>query len=226
LLFLVPQDNHCVWRHFSQTDTGFILKVSLLEIENFRGVKKASLLLPDHAVLIGDNNTGKSTVLEALDLVLGPDRLSRQSPIDEHDFYQGMYSVPEEDSGKKDVDSADGPRITITAIITGLSEEQLSYFGSYIEWWDATKNELFDEADAEKLDASPPSCPRLSRASTPWRESKAWMAGTNPAMTNEGFWRNEPERSSSGGLAKRTRDLEQFQWLSARLPSGLTSPRT
>jgi len=45
---------------------------------------------------------------------------------------------------------------------------------------------------------SPPSCPRtavrrtaslrspMSRASTPWRQSKAWMAGTSPAMTNVG----------------------------------------
>jgi putative ATP-dependent endonuclease of OLD family len=41
--------------------------------------------------LIGDNNTGKSTVLEAMDLVLGPDRLNRTPPIDEHDFYQGKY---------------------------------------------------------------------------------------------------------------------------------------
>ena len=41
--------------------------------------------------MIGDNNTGKSTVLEAIDLVLGPDRLGRRSPIEEHDFYQGRY---------------------------------------------------------------------------------------------------------------------------------------
>jgi len=32
---------------------------------------------------------------------------------------------------------------------------------------------------------SPPSCPRLSRASTPCLQlRKAWMAGTSPAMTN------------------------------------------
>jgi predicted ATP-dependent endonuclease of OLD family len=49
------------------------VKISQLSIENFRGLRTAHLLLPDHAVLIGDNNTGKSTVLEALDLVLGPD---------------------------------------------------------------------------------------------------------------------------------------------------------
>lgn len=67
------------------------MKISRLKIENFRGIKTAELLFPDHVVLIGDNNTGKSTILEAIDLVLGPDRLSRRPPIDEHDFYVGRY---------------------------------------------------------------------------------------------------------------------------------------
>lgn len=67
------------------------MKISRLTIENFRGIKAAELVLPDHVVLIGDNNTGKSTILEAIDLVLGPDRLSRRPPIDEHDFYVGRY---------------------------------------------------------------------------------------------------------------------------------------
>jgi hypothetical protein len=44
-------------------------------------------------------------------------------------------------------------------------------------------------------DDFPSSCPRLSRASTPCLPlRKAWMAGTSPAMTNDGFWRNEPEK--------------------------------
>ena len=67
------------------------MKISRLKISRFRGIGSADLLFPDHVVLIGDNNTGKSTVLEAIDLVLGPDRLSRRSPIDEHDFHQGRY---------------------------------------------------------------------------------------------------------------------------------------
>jgi energy-coupling factor transporter ATP-binding protein EcfA2 len=46
---------------------------------------------PGHTVLVGDNNTGKSTILEAIDLVLGPERLSRYPVIDEHDFYAGQY---------------------------------------------------------------------------------------------------------------------------------------
>ena len=64
------------------------MKITKINIENFRGIKCASLLLPKHGVLIGDNNTGKTTILEALDLVLGPDRLNRIPVIDEHDFYQ------------------------------------------------------------------------------------------------------------------------------------------
>ena len=67
------------------------MKISRLKIRNFRGIKSADLLFPDHVVLISDNNTGKSTVLEAIDFVLGPDRLSRRAPIDEHDFYVGRY---------------------------------------------------------------------------------------------------------------------------------------
>lgn len=80
------------------------MKVSRLIVDNFRGIKKASLFFPDHAVLIGDNNVGKTTVLEAIDLVLGPDRLSRRPPVDEHDFYLGKYLqlTPNEESAEKD----------------------------------------------------------------------------------------------------------------------------
>ena len=66
------------------------MRVARIEIENFRGIKQARLLFPKHGVLIGDNNTGKTTILEALDLVLGPDRLNRQPSIDEHDFFGGI----------------------------------------------------------------------------------------------------------------------------------------
>ncbi len=80
------------------------MRIFRVGIRNFRGVKRAALLLPKHAVLVGDNNTGKSTVLEAIDLVMGSDRLSRRPPVDEHDFYQGKYlpiaaTVPPEGGG-------------------------------------------------------------------------------------------------------------------------------
>ncbi|MGY8575360.1 AAA family ATPase, partial [Paracidovorax citrulli] len=70
------------------------MQVARIEIHNFRGIREATLDLVQHAVLLGDNNTGKTTVLEAMDLVLGPDRLNRTPPVDEHDFFLGRY-LPE-----------------------------------------------------------------------------------------------------------------------------------
>lgn len=67
------------------------MQIARIEIYNFRGIKEAKLDLVQHAVLLGDNNTGKTTVLEAMDLVLGPDRLNRMPPVDEHDFFLGRY---------------------------------------------------------------------------------------------------------------------------------------
>ena len=105
------------------------MKLARLQISNFRGTRNATLLFPDHVVLIGDNNTGKSTVLEAIDLVLGPNRLSHRSPINEHDFYAGRYLPPDDASENAEY------RIYIEATITDLSDEQRAHFIDYIEWW-------------------------------------------------------------------------------------------
>ncbi len=110
------------------------MKISKLTIKNFRGIREAELLFPDHVVLIGDNNVGKSTIFEALDLVLGPERLGRRPIVDEHDFYLGEYEANSE--------GADAPVIQIEAIITKLNEEQRVRFKDCIEWWDEEKREL------------------------------------------------------------------------------------
>ena len=92
------------------------------------------MFLPDHVVLIGDNNVGKSTIFESLDLVLGPDRLSRRTIVDEHDFYLGTYRSPD--------DETPAPEIHIEATITELNPEQCIRFKDYIEWWDRKQNQL------------------------------------------------------------------------------------
>lgn len=119
------------------------MKISKLIIENFRGIKKAELFLPDHVVLIGDNNVGKSTVFEALDLVLGPDRLGRRPVVDEHDFYIGNYrALPDEQP----------PAILVEATITNLNAEQQVRFKDYIEWWDLENNELHTKPPPDSVD--------------------------------------------------------------------------
>jgi len=119
------------------------MKLCQLEIECFRGINRCKLFFPDHVVLIGDNNTGKSTILEALDLTLGPDRLNRRSPIDEHDFYQGQYLQRGED---------ESPKIKIEATITDLTEEQRNRFLDYLEWWNNSEQVLHTSPPAESVD--------------------------------------------------------------------------
>ena len=67
------------------------MKIARLKISNFRSIKNAELLFEGHSLLLGPNNIGKSTICEAIDLVLGPDRLSRFPPVEEFDFYNAQY---------------------------------------------------------------------------------------------------------------------------------------
>lgn len=92
------------------------MKVVLLEIENFRGVSFGKVQFREHSVLIGPNNSGKTTVVEALALVLGRDRLVRN--LTEHDFFG---STPEPVS-----------RIRITATLTGFEPED---FTEHTDWF-------------------------------------------------------------------------------------------
>jgi putative ATP-dependent endonuclease of OLD family len=120
------------------------MKIVQLKIKNFRGIKCSNLLFPDHVVLIGDNNTGKSTVFEALDLALGPDRLSRRSVIDEHDFYNGQYLSKDKETPS--------PKVEIEATIVNLSDEQQRHFKDYLEWWCKNSNALHTSRKPETVD--------------------------------------------------------------------------
>jgi putative ATP-dependent endonuclease of the OLD family len=125
------------------------VKIHSVGIKNFRGIQSANLVLPGHAVLIGDNNTGKSSVLEAIDLV--PDRLSRRPPVDEHDFYQGKYLAAPAVAGEPVAVVAGGgvedpPRIIIDVTVSDLSEEQQARFGDNIEWLKTSTGAFYNEA--------------------------------------------------------------------------------
>ena len=54
------------------------MRIAQLKIQNFRSIETANLILPKQVVFVGDNNSGKSTILEAIDLVLGPERTRRR----------------------------------------------------------------------------------------------------------------------------------------------------
>jgi predicted ATP-dependent endonuclease of OLD family len=54
------------------------MRIAELRIVNFRGVREGTIRFKKHPILVGPNNCGKTTVVEALALLLGRDRLVRE----------------------------------------------------------------------------------------------------------------------------------------------------
>lgn len=119
------------------------MEVVSLSIENFRGIQSCTIPFRKNTLLIGGNNVGKSTVCEALDLLLGPERLQRYPVIDEHDFY-----------GSKYLENGVPIYITIRAIIIGLSKESERAFVGNIAFWDTNTDSLLNGGEGvEATDA-------------------------------------------------------------------------
>ncbi|MDN4986408.1 AAA family ATPase [Bradyrhizobium arachidis] len=119
------------------------MRISLLEIKNFRGIKQGQLQFRGHTVIIGPNNSCKTTIIEALALVLGRDRLIRT--LTEHDFFE---STPQPNT-----------RISITATVTGFEPEDFTqhpdWFGdrrAVPAWFDPDNGRVLPEqANARQL---------------------------------------------------------------------------
>jgi putative ATP-dependent endonuclease of OLD family len=63
------------------------MKLKTFEIENFRGITKLVLDLDSTTVLIGENNAGKTSVLEALHTCMNRGLSRRGVPFAEYDFH-------------------------------------------------------------------------------------------------------------------------------------------
>lgn len=70
-----------------------------VEIANFRGIKNLRIVFDDVTVLIGENNTGKTTILDALQLCLSRS-LTRKGGI----FTEYDYHLPDKDSQPSDAE--------------------------------------------------------------------------------------------------------------------------
>src|ERR1700691_2988105 len=114
-----------------------------LKIFGFRGVRSADVALGRHAVLVGPNNSGKTTVVEALALLFGRDRLVRR--LTEHDFHG---SAPDETA-----------RILCVATVTGFTPNDPHHHASWFspergveKWFDPNAKTLSATADAQHTD--------------------------------------------------------------------------
>lgn len=118
------------------------MKVTRLTIEKFRCISKAVLHFDGHTLLVGDNNVGKSTVCEALELVLQPDRLSRLPVVEEYDFYNAQYL---------DVGGNAIP-IKIEVVLTELSAEIRRRCVNNLEYWRAADRRLLSSGEIALVD--------------------------------------------------------------------------
>ena len=119
------------------------MRIVRLSISRFRSVKAASLDFTGHTLFVGPNNVGKSTIFEALDLVLGPDRLSKFPPLEEFDFYNAEY-----------LDELGSPQpLRVEALITDLSEELQNACGAHLEFWHEAERQILQRNEAEQANA-------------------------------------------------------------------------
>src|SRR5580700_3561203 len=114
------------------------MRVARLEIKNFRGIKSARLDFDGHTLLLGMNNVGKSTVCEALELVLGPDRLSRTPPVEEFDFFNACYL---EEDGETPI------TFEIEVTLTELSEEVANKCAPHTHHWHLGDKRALDQGE-------------------------------------------------------------------------------
>lgn len=126
------------------------MKVVRLTISNFRGIKSAELLFDGHTLMVGSNNVGKSTLCEALDLVLGSDRLNRFPPVDEFDFYNAEYLAPAAEEGAERVPTP----LRIEAVLIEPGAEIGAKCGGNIEFWHVAEQRLLGPGEANA--ANPP----------------------------------------------------------------------
>lgn len=119
------------------------MHVVRLKITGFRGVSSANVVLGRHAVLVGPNNSGKTTIIEALALLFGRDRLVRR--LTEHDFHG---SAPNE-----------AARILCIATVTGFTPNDPQHHSSWFspergveKWYDPNAKTLSAAPDTQHTD--------------------------------------------------------------------------
>lgn len=116
--------------------------VSKLTIENFRGIRKSEIEMSGHTLLIGGNNVGKSTICEALELALSPDRQKRFPVVEEYDFYNASYL---------DKDGNPLP-VRIEVVLTNVTSTVEKSCAYYLERWDPDERRILGEGEIDKVD--------------------------------------------------------------------------
>lgn len=119
------------------------MRVSRVQIKKFRGVSEGRVDFNGNALLVAGNSVGKSTICEALDLVLGPERMFRRPVIDEYDFFGANYQPTGEEH----------PQIEIEVVLVDLDSTAETRFGNHLRKWSEIDRDFADQ-DPNAVDAA------------------------------------------------------------------------
>lgn len=123
------------------------MRIVNVKIQNFRTVKNLTFSPKEENVFIGPNNIGKTAIVEAINLALNPEFSSRQSAIDENDFYKRRYKVEKQrDSSQAGVNEKNEPEfeypnILIDLILAPISDadDETAFIKHFVAWDENTK---------------------------------------------------------------------------------------
>lgn len=150
------------------------MQVSRLKLQNFRSIKSAELDFDGHTLLVGGNNVGKSTVCEALELALGPDRQSRFPVVEEFDFYNAIYL----DENEEPVE------IRIEVLLTDVTPTVEKACSNYLERWNPATRTILGQGELARVDdAGLVWCLRLLTVARYNREEDEFQAVTHYAKS-------------------------------------------
>jgi putative ATP-dependent endonuclease of OLD family len=66
------------------------MKLREIKLQNFRNLVDICIPIGDTTILVGENNAGKTALLDALKIALSYNTTSRKSPFDEYDYHMSM----------------------------------------------------------------------------------------------------------------------------------------
>lgn len=119
------------------------MQVRRIQIKKFRGVAEGRVDFSGNALLVAGNSVGKSTICEALDLVLGPERMFRRPVIDEYDFFGASYQPVDDGT----------PQIEIEVVLIDLDATAQTRFSNNLRKWSEAGQDFADQ-DPDAIDSA------------------------------------------------------------------------
>jgi putative ATP-dependent endonuclease of the OLD family len=119
-----------------------------IDIKNFRAIQECSILPKKFNVFLGTNNIGKTTIVEAINVLLNPEFSYGSNVVDENDFYNRSYFKRSLTSTEGELVEINGNRIEIEAVLGPVSDdEDILKFDGHILPWDTLSKKIIESSE-------------------------------------------------------------------------------